>query len=725
MKKGVIFSSNKIPLLILIIWIFSIGFFIWQRVNQSDRPPIYDALAYYLKARNFWENANKGFPQNPFNVNPTDRPPGTVLLSYPLGFEEDHHGFLFRSVFIPFLLWIIVILFIVWPKQNEGKKNSFWPALLYVFLLGPLPFFFQFDYGRFYWGLVDSFFAAMSALSLMVIIKSIEKRSLQWLIAAIFLTMICPMIKPMGYLIFLLIGIFWAIINLSLILDKNNSEKKAQVKYWWFGVSLFFLAGIIVLYLGVSSQYLGQATLNLNFMGMEILRSDTKEYINFINFLYTAYEVVGPQFAIYFFLFILLLFRYRKSFPPRLPTAIVLITGLFISLLGIWIWIWETGISQSRYFYPFFLLSFVLFLYYSNEMLTTRKIQIHSFIKGIFNVVCFLPALNILALLSQTNPNKKWQDFSGTGMSISLNNEAIEIAKKFLTEINTFTSPAMIYSIYSKENISFENYGYYYKTIHPDIPGFNCLTPIDWLRPHEYRIHELINRTDYIIYNPNNIEMPTKDYIPYSFYEEGTVIEAFLNTLSPEQGLQSIIQEKNCKLAKITNKIKLRQAFESFLLSRQWSKGFLQENKISSNTWGAYKEPYQGIPDRYTKDTSTLFNGSIEMINEIYPAKDTIQTNDIISLSGWLVYDPVHGIKADEVFIAVTSPDGNIQYWPTNSLPRLDKVNEYHQPTLLDVGYTALIDLKGPKGNYTLMLALGYQGKLIHCESLKRTIYID
>ncbi|MEO5582762.1 MAG: hypothetical protein ABIR66_08720 [Saprospiraceae bacterium] len=724
MKKSNIFSLNKIPLFILIIWISLIGFFIWQRVNQSDRPPIYDALAYYQKAMNFWENVKKGFPQNPFNLNPTDRPPGTVLLSYPLGFKEDHHGFLFRSVFIPFLLWIIVILFIVWPKQNEEKKKSFWPAMLYVFLLGPLPFFFQFDYGRFYWGLVDSFFAAMAALSLMVIIKSIEKKSSQWLIAAVLLTMICPMIKPMGYLIFLLIGIFWGIVNLSLILDKNNTEKRAQIKYWWLGVSLFVFAGIIVLYLGISSQYLGQATLNFNLLGMVVLRGDTKEYINFTNFLYTAYDVVGPQFAVYFSLLILLLFRYRKSVPPRIPPAIVLITGLFISLLGIRIWIWETGISQSRYYYPFFLLSLVLFLYYSNDIFTTQKIQINSFIKGTLKVICFLPGLNILALLSQTNPNQKWQDFSGTGMYISMNNEAIEIAKKFLAELSAVTSPAVVYSIYSKENITFENYGYYYKTTHTDIPGFYCLTPIDWLRPHEYRIHEIINRTDYIIYNPNNIEMPAKDYVPNSFYVEGTVIEAFLNTLSPEQGLQPIIEVKNCKLAKITNKIKLRQAFESFLLSRQWSQVFLQENKISPNTWGAYKKPYLGIPDQYAKDTSTLFNGSIEMINEIYPAQDTIRTSDIISLSGWLVYDPVHGIKADEVFIAVTGPDSTVQYWPTNSLPRLDIVNAYNQQTLLDAGYTALIDLKGQKGKFSLMLALGYQGKLFHCESLKRTIQV-
>ncbi|MEO5582761.1 MAG: hypothetical protein ABIR66_08715, partial [Saprospiraceae bacterium] len=254
---------NKIPLFILLIWTVVIGYFIWLRVNQSGRPPIFDALTYYEKAKNTWENVYKGFPENPLNVNPATRPPGTVLLSYPFGFYDDYHGFLFRSVFIPFLLWIITILILVWPKREQNKERSYWSALLAIFLLGPFPFFFQFDFGSSaYWGLVDSFLASMSALALAMVVKSIEKKSRSLLIIGVLIASICPFIKPAGCFIYLLTALCWSTIGLVPIFNKNNQDNKSLIRFWWIGSMLFFIMGMLILYLVKSSYYLGHNTVS-------------------------------------------------------------------------------------------------------------------------------------------------------------------------------------------------------------------------------------------------------------------------------------------------------------------------------------------------------------------------------------------------------------------------------------------------------------------------------
>jgi hypothetical protein len=719
-------SGNKIPLFTLLIWISLIGYFIWQRANQSNRPPIYDAFAYYEKAKNFWNNVYKGFPENPLNVSPAARPPGTVLMSYPFGFDEDYHGFLFRSVFIPFLIWVITILILIWPK-GENKKLSYWPAILLVFLLGPLPFFFQFDVsGATHWGLVDSFLAAMSALSFALAIKSIEKRSRNLLLTAILMTSICPLIKPSGYLIFLLIAFFWSLTCLLTVINKNSPEKKTSVKYWWMGSILFFITGIIILYLGISSEYLGIGTRSYFTQAISVLNNESKGITTYKLFFSLFYDAVGPQFWVYCPLFVFLLIRYVKTFNIRIPFLTLLLSGFLFILIGVWFWVWMTGISKIRYFYPFLLLGFVSFLYCSNEIMNKLDIRSVPFIQQIVKVICILPALNILLLLSMLNPNNKWQENSGVGININRNDQGVKIAKQFLALIEKERITVTVYDMNMRfSNNSFASYAFFDHSIHPDTKGFNCIHPIDWIRPSTYRLNEIIMKSDYIIFQPMQIDEQKNvlsDSTVNSFDEERIIIEAFLNSLSPEDGLQSLFVEKDCRLSKITDKVKLMRAFEPFLYSRHWRTLFMNENKITTHGWNLFQKSYQGLPHGYIKDTSTLCRGSIDVLAGVFPAPDTIETNSYFTVEGWLAYDPEKGIKADEIIIVLVRPDGTLQYWPSDPFPRPDVGQVFHQTALIDAGFTSLVDVSDQKGVYTLMLALGYKGKLIPCNAIKRII---
>ena len=66
-----------------------LGIGIHQKTKPAIAPPIYDAMAYYAKGAMVWTEWGMGRLVNPFNVGATVRPPGTMLLSSPLGFAYD------------------------------------------------------------------------------------------------------------------------------------------------------------------------------------------------------------------------------------------------------------------------------------------------------------------------------------------------------------------------------------------------------------------------------------------------------------------------------------------------------------------------------------------------------------------------------------------------------------------------------------------------------------
>ncbi|NDC76695.1 MAG: hypothetical protein EBZ67_02280 [Chitinophagia bacterium] len=86
-------TARLAPIFLLAAWIAVVGFFMWTRAHQSLTAPGEDPLTYMEKASNSWENAGKGFPESPLDVVPYLRPPGTVLISYPFGYDVDHQGF--------------------------------------------------------------------------------------------------------------------------------------------------------------------------------------------------------------------------------------------------------------------------------------------------------------------------------------------------------------------------------------------------------------------------------------------------------------------------------------------------------------------------------------------------------------------------------------------------------------------------------------------------------
>ncbi|MEO5582333.1 MAG: hypothetical protein ABIR66_06555, partial [Saprospiraceae bacterium] len=379
-----------------------------------------------------------------------------------------------------------------------------------------------------------------------------------------------------------------------------NQDNKSLIRFWWIGSMLFFIMGMLILYLVKSSYYLGHNTVSGLAKNMLILNDESKNNISLPYTLSLLYETAGPQVLLIVAVFIFLISTSKKKINEQIPLWILCSSGFLFFLIGIWFWIWMTGITQVRYFFPFFLLGLVPLIYATQQVLSSQDIRSHPMLYLISKWVFILPGINMLLLLSVINPNKNWQKKSGTSMNIKPNDPGVKIATQFLSSIATEKTQSIIYDTnFGDNNNSFVSFGYLDHLIHPDLMGFTNIHPVDWIRPSTFRFTEIIIKSGYILFRhmrPDEITQALKDSIISSFGEEEIAIEAYLNSLTPDQGLQTLYQEEDFKLSKITDKTKLIDAFEPFLMSRQWRPLFLEENKITPQGWKLFPSQLDDLP---------------------------------------------------------------------------------------------------------------------------------
>ena len=258
------FFYRILPIAILLIWLTAIGMLIWHRVCESPQPPFHDALSYLQKAKSFWDNVSQGWPHNPLNLVQAVRPPGTVLLSYPFGFSSDYRGFLFRSVFVPFLIWVIAILISCLPNGKNVTLKSTWHSVFVVFILGPMPFFFQFECRAetSYWGVMDGFLASLSALTVACSARSLLYKSWVWAVIAAAIAAFCPLVKPSGSIVLLLTTIFWSGNALLSIFYSDSKSRKSSIRFWLSGTTVFLLFGGTISLMCLHSQYLSNEVIS-------------------------------------------------------------------------------------------------------------------------------------------------------------------------------------------------------------------------------------------------------------------------------------------------------------------------------------------------------------------------------------------------------------------------------------------------------------------------------
>jgi hypothetical protein len=92
----------------------------------------------------------------------------------------------------------------------------------------------------------------------------------------------------------------------------------------------------------------------------------------------------------------------------------------------------------------------------------------------------------------------------------------------------------------------------------------------------------------------------------------------------------------------------------------------------------------------------------------------------------WLAATSAQSKVPDEVFVALTAPNGTRTLLKAPRISREDIRKAYNQPTMPDAGYRIFIDMtEAARGRYEVGLVGGYEGRSTLCSQLNGRIEID
>jgi hypothetical protein len=574
-----------LPHVLVACWLLYLGGSIWQHVLHSVQVPLYDAISYMQKAVNFWQSVDKGLFPNPLNLEPTGRPPGTILMSYPLGLTPDFRGFHFRSVFLPILSIVAAVYIVAGMVQ---VKASGWRVAAMAFLFSSLPMFYWMDWNDERnstngWGMVDNFQAGIAAMAVAAVLKSQMTRSRLWLLFGALLASFTLLVKPSGLMVMALTFLIWLMMITfewiqALRLQRSASALRA---YAFSGVAIILVVYIFVIVLCVFSNYFSAGNFDFARQALAVLRKSGL-YSSFLPFFHKSLGEAMPLWVIGMSLLLI-----HQMFVARegdkgtvLKASVLLLAAIVTWISGAWYWlVVQSGESQIRYFYPFMLMGCICVG--SAALHVWPRIGRPAGL--ILTAVCFLPALNMAALLAAgDSPSSRWQYMTGVSVSVGGDREEVSQAYTFLEEVRKTKKDARIYFFANTMPTHiFACVGIYEKMMKPDLAGFSPVHPVHWTRGFAVRIDELLD-CDYILvhkYSDNHIKRDLPSRHGDAFESESRAFENWVFTLNERSGLEIASDGRQLRLLRIADRAALNRAIDQFIPTREWRPEFKAANR--------------------------------------------------------------------------------------------------------------------------------------------------
>jgi hypothetical protein len=543
--------NGVMPGLAVTAWFAAIVVGVAFAALSTTEPPMWDALSYLQKALTFWQAVDAGKPFNPFDLPMTVRPPGTILMSYPLGWSDDYRWFYFRSVVIPVGL-LIAAVYLAGYRVVTTRKGHWVLAALAIALAG-MPMLFRFQMltkeGVYAWGLVDGFLAGVAALAAAAVIRSATSRSVGWAAAAAALAAFCLLIKPAGALLMAATGAAW------LVLSLNPARLRADgVERRFLILSLAVAAAIFALiaFIAFTSAYFSAE--NIAF-GKRVFAMFEQELGSVLNW---------P----------LMLELTRDSFGYVVP--VIVLAGLFVRnrasgaalvclLAGLWFWLFQTDASQIRYFVPFGAMAFVLLV----PSIIRAVDRIPPAPAYALSAIAVTPAA-ITAILLFTGGPPAWQRF--LGISLDANAYAAENAQAadFLRQLEADgVRQTMVYVADTTPALRNVLAVLHYPSItNPALPQVSILGPVDWQSPTATRMGNLLD-SDYVAFEPIEDTSLLAQRDVADFETEAALVNAWLTTLTPADGVEKVSQTR-VALLRISDRSAFGAALERFEAAHQW-----------------------------------------------------------------------------------------------------------------------------------------------------------
>lgn len=598
--------ANK-QILVLCVWITFLAWAVWQHALQSRQPPIHDAFGYYLKAYNFWSAIDEHRLLNPLNIEPTFRPPGTILMSYPLGFETDYRGFYFRSVFFPILMISIAVMISGYHSDLDTKTK--WQLVLISAFLTSLPCFYFFEISSSlpsptYWGLVDNFLAGNAALAAAATVRSIRTQSLTWLSCAVLFSSLCVLIKPAGVLIMFLTGLSWTgLAALKALSVRHLPRKRHDTTLWGLqGVGILLFLYALVFLCVFTSNYLSRDNLAFGLNAITVMQGELPP-ISWSLLLTIVHTSLGYIYVVWYCLMILVVCYYLYTKPMySLAWSKILLTGLVLAscleiLFGAWFWIAGSGgTTQIRFVVPFALAGTVIAL----PPILTAVGSIRDWARAIVSIFLIAPVLNMAAMLPQSNPSTLWQKWSGVNLTSGIIDPVMAQAQDFVNTVRIKRTNVVLYSMsLNAADSYFQSELDFAKIARQPMPTVTVLRPVDWQRSATFRIQEMLS-ADYWLFTPNHDSTLGSSILTtssiYSLDQEERLFGTWASFLTTDEGVTIVSETADARVLRVTDTARLKSALAGLIVKHQWRKEFIAGNPQTEFTEGSIQKELERYP---------------------------------------------------------------------------------------------------------------------------------
>lgn len=567
-----------------ILWLGIVGALIWVHARESVWPPIYDAYTYFFKAKYVWEALDAGQLdlKHLLAIEPTFRPFGTVLMSYPFGFSTDFRGFYFRSTFFPVALVCIAGFVGSWTPAPSRRYVAY--AALTACFLSTLSLFFYFELytggpsAVSHWGLVDSFFTGLAALTMAACVRGLRQRSIGWSLLAVAIALLMIFVKPTGLVMAAISG---AILGIGWLWNLKEDWRTSQRTHTTRRVLVVLLVETAVLgggaLVALESDYLGAANLMYGNAAIDIMRAELQ--IDWLTQVRIAIDGLGAFVLIWLVAMsgIWLVVRLRGDGSIERSWKledVLLLLGAATLIGGLWFWIFGSGgRTLVRYFAPFLYLAIFCALPAFLKALDDAP----RLARRAVGVLMVGTMTNLVLLLALPDPPLSWQEWSGVNVKSGTRPESIGLAQALLKEPHAPEATTIfVYSLINGVADAMFQGVFDLHALDGQAPRYNLRRAVDWQRPTVVRIEELIS-SDYILANPNELNRSVP-IVSQSADEETSEFNKWAIALTEKDGVERVGSEPDALLLRITDRAKLRASLASLVAAHRWRPVFVNEN---------------------------------------------------------------------------------------------------------------------------------------------------
>ncbi len=547
---------------------------IWMHTHVTRQAPIYDAFTYYQKADNFWAAVHGGGWFNPLNIQPTFRPPGTVLMSYPFGFDSDPRGFFFRSVYLPAALLFTAVLIAAYQLQDDLWQR--WRVLLTAIFFTSMTLAYHFEYGSIggFWGLVDSFFSGLAAVAAAAAWRGTRPRAkiLPWAAMIGLVSILAIIVKPSGALVAAAAGLAWGVFGLASLIEQLQSG------VWRVLAAKLVLGGVLI---GIGDAAMVRASLDSGYLSpanmaygkgaialMRQMNFPASQLWIILN------EGIGRGLLVWVAVICLAAAFSRRQAIMTVRSMAAILAAVAAVLFGIWFWFIGSGSdSQVRYAVPFFMMAFIWLVPIS--LVSWRLAP--WLLRVITPAVMIATVINLALLLLVPKPSLAWQYFSGVGVTADF---PVSVSNAFenLVALPSLRPRSIYVASFDTSDAILGSFIDEARLLHPADPGLWSLRrPVDWQRSATFRLNE-IEAADALMVNPSQAnQAPAGPYVANLQQEQG-VMTIWADGLTAADGVKIFFSAPTVKILYVVDPAKLRASLEKMVAAHSWDPTFLAAN---------------------------------------------------------------------------------------------------------------------------------------------------